>query len=259
MQELRLILAAAAYLILGYLLILVPLAWLATRGEPDMQTEWNWVLTPVLWPLRLVLAPFGVKLKRPTSSAQALSNDDSRDGDDSASAAVATGQFRSQRKAKEYLIGGIVAEAEREGVPLSEVERKMLYFSETDWAPPGMLDVNAEFERDYDDAEYEAKIAGLVRNLESHQTPEQQEQWDDAVMKLSEGDHYLLVLIDAISPSRGASGILGKLGPWLPASSGSAPRPRGDFFRLVIVAILCGIALMALMALLDHFGLLRHR
>jgi hypothetical protein len=35
--------------------------------------------------------------------------------------------FRSGREAKEYLVSRIVAEAQRENVSLSEVERKMLY------------------------------------------------------------------------------------------------------------------------------------
>ncbi len=37
----------------------------------------------------------------------------------------------SVREAKEFLASRIVAEAERENVPLSEIERKMLYFTES--------------------------------------------------------------------------------------------------------------------------------
>jgi len=65
--------------------------------------------------------------------------------------------FKTEREAKEFLIGRILAEAERTGIEINEVERKMLYFSETGWSLPGILDVNAEFERDYDNDEYEAK------------------------------------------------------------------------------------------------------
>jgi hypothetical protein len=104
------------------------------------------------------------------------------------------------RDAKDYLAGRIVAEAKREGNPLSEVERKMLYFSETDWTLPGMLEINAEFERDYDGNEYECKIAGLIRNIEARDADDEQEQrtWDQAVEKLSEGDNYLSIML---SPS----------------------------------------------------------
>ena len=43
--------------------------------------------------------------------------------------------FHSGREAKEFLISELVAEAQRENVPLSEVERKMLYFTESGWTP----------------------------------------------------------------------------------------------------------------------------
>lgn len=163
-------------------------------------------------------------------------------------------RFRSQKQAKEYLIGRIVAEAEHEGVVLSDIERKMLYFSETDWTLPGIMDVDAEFERDYDDVGYEEKLAGIVRTLLERATPEEQQTWDDAVLKLCDGDHYLLVLIDAAGPMGRPGDVLGKIGAWLPSANGSGRRPRGDFFRLVVVAILCGAALMALIPLLQHFG-----
>ena len=87
------------------------------------------------------------------------------------------------REAKDYLAGRIAAEAKREQIPLSEIERNMLYFSETDWTLPGMLEINSEFERDYDDNEYERKIAGLIRKVEVRNEGDEQDQrtWDQAV------------------------------------------------------------------------------
>jgi hypothetical protein len=52
-----------------------------------------------------------------------------------------TARFHSAREAKEFLISRIVEEARRENIPLSEVERKMLYFSETDWTLPDIMQV----------------------------------------------------------------------------------------------------------------------
>ncbi len=106
--------------------------------------------------------------------------------------------FRTSREAKEYLAGKIAEEAEREGVPLTEIERKMLYFSETDWTLPGMLEINAEFERDYTDSEYESKIAGLVRKIEARDSDDEQEMrtWNQAVEKLNEGDNYLSIMLN---------------------------------------------------------------
>jgi hypothetical protein len=73
-------------------------------------------------------------------------------------------RFGNAREAKEFLVSKIADEAQREGAPLSEVERKMLYFTENYWTLPDMMEVNEAFDRDYDAAEYEKKIAQLVRH-----------------------------------------------------------------------------------------------
>ena len=86
-------------------------------------------------------------------------------------------EFRTNKQAKDFLADRIAAEAKRGGAPLSEVERKMLYFSETDWTLPEMATVSAEFDRDYDENEYEQKIAALVRSIEARnhaQYPEEE-------------------------------------------------------------------------------------
>jgi hypothetical protein len=76
----------------------------------------------------------------------------------------------------------------------------MLDFSESSESLPEMAEVSGAFDRDYDQAEYELKIAGLVRRLLSDKSPENEEKsasWHDAVLRLSDEDHYLLVLIAA--------------------------------------------------------------
>jgi hypothetical protein len=83
-------------------------------------------------------------------------------------------QFGTIKSAKDYLVGRIVAEAERQGAALSKVEREMLYFSQDGVISKHMEEVNEEFERDYDEDEYEQKIAALVRCLESDSTAEPQ-------------------------------------------------------------------------------------
>jgi hypothetical protein len=117
-------------------------------------------------------------------------------------------RFGTGREAKEFVVGRIVAEAEREGVSLSEVERKMLYFSETAWTLPDMMEVNAAFDREYDQEEYEQKIGSLCRSFcEDARTnnPDDFDTWKDAVRVLRKEDHYVLVLIDAGGGSAGAS------------------------------------------------------
>ena len=106
-------------------------------------------------------------------------------------------KFTSDKQALDYVAGKIAAEAKRQGIPLSEIERKMLYFSETDWTLPGILEVNAEFERDYDEDEYERKICSLGQAIEAqlkNVSAEESDLWYEAIQKLSDGDHYLLTV-----------------------------------------------------------------
>lgn len=115
-------------------------------------------------------------------------------------------QLSSSREAKEFLISGIVEEAQREKVPLSELERKMLYFSETDWTLPDIMAVNEQFEREYDDATYEKKIARLIRNkarrLRKHD-PQEFHRRMHAIHRLSREDHYILVMFHRAGISTG--------------------------------------------------------
>jgi hypothetical protein len=103
--------------------------------------------------------------------------------------------FNSAQEAKEYLITQIILEAERERHPLSETERKMMYFSETAWTLPDIWKVNEAFEAEYDRPAYEAKIAALARK--ARDTVDEPESWQAAVESLQREDHYLLVLLSA--------------------------------------------------------------
>lgn len=109
-------------------------------------------------------------------------------------------RFQTVRDAKDYLASRIVDEAKREGATLTEVEQKMLSFSERGSTLADMKTVSAEFDRDYDQGEYERRIGALASRIQARdeeQAGPEQEAWDAAVEKLSRGDHYLLVLINA--------------------------------------------------------------
>ena len=58
--------------------------------------------------------------------------------------------------AKQFLITRVIEEGELEQLRLSDVEKKMLSFTETCPSLPDIYEANAEFERDYDSDEYEA-------------------------------------------------------------------------------------------------------
>ncbi len=120
--------------------------------------------------------------------------------------------FHSGREAKEFLISRIVLEAQRENIPLSEVERKMLYFTESGWTPPDMTEVYEDFDRDYNQNKYEQKIAKLIRKAAKYDYKESREEYDAwwaAIRFLKREDHYISVMI-------GISGL----------------RPAGDQLRL---------------------------
>src|SRR5467141_1710424 len=107
-------------------------------------------------------------------------------------------RLRAQQ-AKEFLISQIVEEAKRENVPLSEIEQKMLYFTESEETLPDIYEVNEQFEREYDSSVYEKKIAGLLRNAHrrnQQESPTRKDRWKQAVADLRKEDHYLLVMVD---------------------------------------------------------------
>lgn len=113
--------------------------------------------------------------------------------------------FRTVHEAKDFLASCIAEEAQRNGTQLTEIERKMLYFSETGWTLPDMKEVSAEFDCHYDQTDYERKIGELVNKIQNrlaNQAQLEQDRWNAALQKLSYGDHYLSVLADAARPSR---------------------------------------------------------
>jgi len=117
--------------------------------------------------------------------------------------------FTTVREAKEFVISRIVTESQLEGVPLSDVERKIMYFSETGWTLPDIDAVNDVFDRDYDQTEYEHKIGKLARSFLAKarkDNPDEFEAWKNAVHTIRKEDHYLLVLIDAVAGSSDTPG-----------------------------------------------------
>jgi hypothetical protein len=106
--------------------------------------------------------------------------------------------MRSVREAKDFLASEIAEEAQREGTPFSEIERKMLYFSETGWTLPDMMKVYEEFDSTYGQDEYERKIARLIRGAYRRACRDKTatyEKWHASIKILNKGDHYLSVMI----------------------------------------------------------------
>ena len=105
--------------------------------------------------------------------------------------------------AKQFLISRVIDEAEVEQVNLSEVEKKMLYFTEVSPSLPDIYEVNAEFERNYNSDEYEAKVVSLLKKAldrDRHESSSQEQTWKDALDALRKQDHYILVMVYCAFP-----------------------------------------------------------
>jgi hypothetical protein len=101
------------------------------------------------------------------------------------------------REARDFLVRETAKEASIEGVPLSELEKRMMYFTESGYVPEDAIALNEEFEAQYDTSEYEAKIAKLLHHAYQRARKENDEtrrRFDSAIKSLRRGDHYLLVM-----------------------------------------------------------------
>jgi hypothetical protein len=101
------------------------------------------------------------------------------------------------REAKDFLVQQTAEQASLEGVPLSDLEKRMMYFTESGEVPEDPIKLNEEFEAEYDTAKYEAKIARLMRHAYARLRKKDDgahKTWDTAIKCLRRGDHYLLVL-----------------------------------------------------------------
>jgi hypothetical protein len=106
--------------------------------------------------------------------------------------------FASQAAAKRFFVAKILAQATREGTPLSGDEEWMLSFSESD--PAFIVDVPRveALESTIPERQYESKIAGLVRRAcESDVTAGSStlDEYTAGLRTLEQGDHYLSIMV----------------------------------------------------------------
>jgi len=132
------------------------------------------------------------------------------------------------REAKDFLVAQTSEQAALEGVPLSELEKRMMYFTESGYVPEDPISLNDEFEAECDAEEYEAKISGLLHHTYYRLRKENdavRKNWDLAIRCLRRGDHYLLVMWD-LAPH--------------------GERPPGDSLKLFAASL--GIAALLILA-----------
>jgi hypothetical protein len=100
-------------------------------------------------------------------------------------------------EAKDFLVAQTVEQAELEGLPLSDLEKRMMYFTEGKEALEDPTALNDEFEAQYDTTKYEKKISRLMAHAYKRLRKENSEKavlWDKAIRTIRKGDHYLSVL-----------------------------------------------------------------
>jgi len=108
----------------------------------------------------------------------------------------------------DFLASRIAEEAACEGAPFSEVERKMLYFTEAEYLLPDMEEVEARFDAEYDQSEYEEKVSRLMASLYRRLRKESRhdlKSWNEAIKFLERQNHYVLVMVERAKASREAT------------------------------------------------------
>jgi hypothetical protein len=106
-------------------------------------------------------------------------------------------------EAKDFLVAQTAEQAAIESVPLSDIEKRMMYFTENGYVPEDPIKLYEEFEAENDSDKYEVKISGLLHRAYRRVRKENgaaRRTWDLAIRCLRRGDHYLLVMWD-LAPS----------------------------------------------------------
>src|ERR1700681_2065217 len=94
-------------------------------------------------------------------------------------------------EAKNFLVEQTADQAALENVPLSDLEKRMMYFTETGDCPEDPITLNDAFEAEYDTIVYEKKISRLMPRAYSRikrDNPKKLHLWNDAFGVLSKGD-----------------------------------------------------------------------
>jgi hypothetical protein len=98
--------------------------------------------------------------------------------------------------AKRFLLAKLEEQAVLDGVPLSDVEKKMFLFSEEN-ASEKMQVLSEEFDATCDDADYENKVSTLLKAAfrRDKQTPDAVAAWKQSLAALRDADFYGLIMV----------------------------------------------------------------
>jgi hypothetical protein len=108
---------------------------------------------------------------------------------------VKTRTSLTERDAMAFVTPGIADEAFRAGRPLSETERRMLYFSEGGPHPEKLGALVEAFEQECDEQEYERRIVALTRAARKRADRTKAVTWSAALERLKTTDDYLCAIL----------------------------------------------------------------
>jgi hypothetical protein len=100
-------------------------------------------------------------------------------------------------EAKDFLVRQTAIQPGLDGVPLSDLEKRMMYVTEGPDAAEDPVALNDEFESEYDTPTFEAKVSKLLHRAYvrvKEENPETARTWNESIRILRKGDHYILVL-----------------------------------------------------------------
>jgi hypothetical protein len=107
--------------------------------------------------------------------------------------------IHTQAEAKRFFAERAVQRARDEGVPLSDAERGMLSWSESDPELTADPQLVKQLASEMPDEEYEEKITGLLNRRFAEEIaadPGAKDAWRHALSVLNQGDHYIAIMID---------------------------------------------------------------
>jgi hypothetical protein len=83
------------------------------------------------------------------------------------------------REAKDFLVNQTAEQAALDSVPLSDLEKRMMYFTESNDSCEDLIAFNGESETEVKSEEYEPKIARLLKHAHKgikNESPEKRQQ-----------------------------------------------------------------------------------
>ena len=107
--------------------------------------------------------------------------------------------FGTEKDAKEFFVGQVLAQAVMESSPLAEDEEYMLWFSADDEEHNDEL--VSRFERERDPDAFEQRMSGMLRRAFARAREvdaDAEAMWTDGYEVLRKGDHYLVMLLKPV-------------------------------------------------------------